>query len=74
MITSIHRDVVQYSTLRTEEAIAAQNVTVIGDRNRAMITELFVSQLNNHHGGARAAVSTRDGTTCHTAIVPQLIY
>lgn len=44
---------------------AGQNVTVNGDRYRAMITDFFVPQLNNHD--VQELWFQQDGATCHTA-------
>lgn len=44
---------------------AGQNVTVNGDRYRAMITDFFVHQLNNHD--VQELWFQQDGATCHTA-------
>ncbi|GFU41625.1 DUF4817 domain-containing protein [Trichonephila clavipes] len=41
------------------------NVTVNGDRYRAMITNFFVSELNNHD--VQELRFQQDGATCHTA-------
>ncbi|GFU72696.1 putative DD41D transposase [Trichonephila clavipes] len=41
------------------------NVTVNGDRYRAMITNFFIPELNNHD--VRELWSQQDGATCHTA-------
>ncbi|GFW32351.1 uncharacterized protein TNCV_675101 [Trichonephila clavipes] len=41
------------------------NVTVNGDRYRAMITNFFIPELNNHD--VQALWSQQDGATCHTA-------
>ncbi|GFV15647.1 uncharacterized protein TNCV_3059921 [Trichonephila clavipes] len=41
------------------------NVTVNGDRYRAMITNLFIPELNNHD--VQELWFQQDGTTCHTA-------
>ncbi|GFU96462.1 uncharacterized protein TNCV_90351 [Trichonephila clavipes] len=41
------------------------NVTVNGDRYRAMITNFFISELNNHD--VRELWFQQDGATCHTA-------
>ncbi|GFT35074.1 hypothetical protein TNCV_1225911 [Trichonephila clavipes] len=48
------------------------NVTVNGDRYRAMITNFFIPELNNHH--VQELRFQQDGATCHTARVPQSIY
>ncbi|GFT91331.1 putative transposable element [Trichonephila clavipes] len=40
-------------------------VTVNGDRYRAMITNFFIPELNNH--GVQELWFQQDGTTCHTA-------
>ncbi|GFU74905.1 transposable element Tc3 transposase [Trichonephila clavipes] len=42
------------------------NVTVNGDRYRAMITNFFISELNNHHD-VQELWFQQDGATCHTA-------
>ncbi|GFV23618.1 putative transposable element, partial [Trichonephila clavipes] len=42
-----------------------QNVTVNGDRYRAMIANLFIPELNNHD--VQELWFHQDGTTCHTA-------
>ncbi|GFX57326.1 uncharacterized protein TNCV_3914891 [Trichonephila clavipes] len=42
-----------------------QNVTVNGDRYRAMITNFFIPELNNHD--VQALWFHQDGATCHTA-------
>ncbi|GFY05824.1 putative LOC100569746 [Trichonephila clavipes] len=41
------------------------NVTVNGDRNRAMITNFFIPELNNHD--VQELWFQQDGATCHTA-------
>ncbi|GFV43024.1 transposable element Tc3 transposase [Trichonephila clavipes] len=41
------------------------NVTVTGDRNRAMITNFFIPELNNHD--IQELWFQQDGATCHTA-------
>ncbi|GFV17163.1 uncharacterized protein TNCV_4020341 [Trichonephila clavipes] len=41
------------------------NVTVNGDRYRAMITQLFIPELNNHD--VQELWFQQDGATCHTA-------
>ncbi|GFW83884.1 DUF4817 domain-containing protein [Trichonephila clavipes] len=41
------------------------NFTVNGDRYRAMITNFFIPELNNHD--VRELCSKQDGATCHTA-------
>ncbi|GFW80787.1 uncharacterized protein TNCV_3778671 [Trichonephila clavipes] len=41
------------------------NVTVNGDRYRAMITNFFISELNNHD--VQELWFQQDGVTCHTA-------
>ncbi|GFS88967.1 uncharacterized protein TNCV_5038121 [Trichonephila clavipes] len=41
------------------------NVTVNGDRYRAMITNFFISELNNHD--VQELWFEQDGATCHTA-------
>ncbi|GFV58058.1 transposable element Tc3 transposase [Trichonephila clavipes] len=41
------------------------NVTVIGDRYRAMITNFFIPELNNHD--VQELWFQQDGATCHTA-------
>ncbi|GFU16635.1 transposable element Tcb2 transposase [Trichonephila clavipes] len=41
------------------------NVTVNGDRYRAMITNFFISELNNHD--VQELWFQQDGATCHTA-------
>ncbi|GFX04061.1 putative transposable element [Trichonephila clavipes] len=41
------------------------NVTVNGDRYRAMITNFFIPELNNH--GVQELWFQQDGATCHTA-------
>ncbi|GFX17844.1 uncharacterized protein TNCV_2292932 [Trichonephila clavipes] len=48
------------------------NVTVNGDRYRAMITNFFIPELNNHD--VQELWFQQDGATCHTARVPQSIY
>ncbi|GFX00683.1 uncharacterized protein TNCV_2236901 [Trichonephila clavipes] len=40
------------------------NVTVNGDRYRAMITNLFIPELNNHD--VQELLFQQDGATCHT--------
>ncbi|GFT55523.1 putative DD41D transposase [Trichonephila clavipes] len=42
-----------------------QNVTVSGDRYRAMITNFFIPELNNHD--VQELWFQQDGATCHTA-------
>lgn len=42
-----------------------QNVTVNGDRYRAMITNFFIPELNNHD--VQEMWFQQDGATCHTA-------
>ncbi|GFW13121.1 uncharacterized protein TNCV_3330531 [Trichonephila clavipes] len=41
------------------------NVTVNGDRHKAMITNFFISELNNHD--VQELWFQQDGATCHTA-------
>ncbi|GFV36095.1 hypothetical protein TNCV_346111 [Trichonephila clavipes] len=41
------------------------NVTVNGDRYRAMITNFFIPELNNHD--VQELWFQQDGATCHTA-------
>ncbi|GFX08996.1 uncharacterized protein TNCV_4165751 [Trichonephila clavipes] len=41
------------------------NVTVNGDRYRAMITNFFIPELNNHD--VQELLFQQDGATCHTA-------
>ncbi|GFV03363.1 heat shock 70kDa protein 8 [Trichonephila clavipes] len=41
------------------------NVTVNGDRYRAMITNFFIPELNNHD--VQELWLQQDGATCHTA-------
>ncbi|GFU53077.1 uncharacterized protein TNCV_3098611 [Trichonephila clavipes] len=41
------------------------NVTVNGDRYRAMITNFFIPELNNHD--VQELWFQQEGTTCHTA-------
>ncbi|GFV60280.1 hypothetical protein TNCV_3469161 [Trichonephila clavipes] len=41
------------------------NVTVNGDRYRAMITNFFIHELNNHD--VKELWFQQDGATCHTA-------
>ncbi|GFT87155.1 uncharacterized protein TNCV_3473901 [Trichonephila clavipes] len=41
------------------------NVTVNGDRYRAMFTNFFISELNNHD--VQELWFQQDGATCHTA-------
>ncbi|GFW87706.1 uncharacterized protein TNCV_4486711 [Trichonephila clavipes] len=43
------------------------NVTVNGDRYRAMITNFFIPELNNHE--VQKLWFQQDGATCHTARV-----
>ncbi|GFU34387.1 uncharacterized protein TNCV_1991701 [Trichonephila clavipes] len=42
------------------------NVTVDGDRYRAMITNFFIPKLNNHDV-QELWTAQQNGTTCHTA-------
>ncbi|GFV74217.1 putative DD41D transposase [Trichonephila clavipes] len=42
------------------------NVTVSGDRYRAMITNFFIPELNNHD--VQELWFQQDGATCHTAL------
>ncbi|GFV63162.1 putative DD41D transposase [Trichonephila clavipes] len=42
-----------------------RNVTVNGDRYRAMITNFFIPELNNHD--VQELWFQQDGATCHTA-------
>ncbi|GFV57890.1 transposase [Trichonephila clavipes] len=44
------------------------NVTVNGDRYRAMITNFFIPELNNHD--VQELWFQQDGATCHTARAP----
>ncbi|GFS86310.1 putative transposable element [Trichonephila clavipes] len=44
---------------------AGHNVTVNGDRYRAMITNFFIPELNNHD--VQELWFQQDGATCHTA-------
>ncbi|GFW56575.1 DUF4817 domain-containing protein [Trichonephila clavipes] len=46
----------------------AHNVTVNGDRYRAMITNFFIPELNNHD--VQKLWFQQDGVTCHTARAP----
>ncbi|GFV07074.1 putative transposable element [Trichonephila clavipes] len=48
--------------LKSDECL---NVTVSGDRYRAMITNFFIPELNNHD--VRELWFQQDGATCHTA-------
>ncbi|GFX79405.1 putative DD41D transposase [Trichonephila clavipes] len=41
------------------------NVTVNGDRYRAMVTNFFIPELNNHD--VQELLFQQDGATCHTA-------
>ncbi|GFU68359.1 hypothetical protein TNCV_1719881 [Trichonephila clavipes] len=50
------------SLLQNEEG---HNVTVNGDRYRAMITNFFTPELNNHD--VQELWFQQDGATCHTA-------
>ncbi|GFW03478.1 uncharacterized protein TNCV_3019901 [Trichonephila clavipes] len=43
----------------------SHNVTVNGDRYRAMITNFFIPELNNHD--VQELWFQQDGATCHTA-------
>ncbi|GFW76618.1 putative DD41D transposase [Trichonephila clavipes] len=45
--------------------VAGHNVTVNGDRYRAMITNFFIPELNNHD--FQELWFQQDGATCHTA-------
>ncbi|GFV23906.1 transposable element Tc3 transposase [Trichonephila clavipes] len=45
--------------------LSCRNVTVNGDRYRAMITNFFIPELNNHD--VRELWFQQDGVTCHTA-------
>ncbi|GFW32373.1 uncharacterized protein TNCV_675321 [Trichonephila clavipes] len=47
------------------------NVTVNGDRYRAMITNFFIPELNNHD--VQELWFQQDGATCHTARVTRLV-
>ncbi|GFU16263.1 putative transposable element [Trichonephila clavipes] len=47
---------------------AGHNVTVNGDRYRAMITNFFIPELNNHD--VQELWFQQDGATCHTACAP----
>ncbi|GFW44247.1 hypothetical protein TNCV_1746761 [Trichonephila clavipes] len=46
-------------------AFEGHNVTVNGDRYRAMITNFFIPELNNHD--VQDLWFQQDGATCHTA-------
>ncbi|GFU29218.1 hypothetical protein TNCV_278311 [Trichonephila clavipes] len=46
-------------------SITGHNVTVNGDRYRAMITKFFIPELNNHD--VQELWFQQDGATCHTA-------
>ncbi|GFX78103.1 uncharacterized protein TNCV_972571 [Trichonephila clavipes] len=48
------------------------NVTVNGDRYRAMITNFFIPELNNHD--VQELWFQQDDATCHAQLVPQSIY
>ncbi|GFW12280.1 uncharacterized protein TNCV_2489241 [Trichonephila clavipes] len=50
------------SFIRNDEG---HNVTVNGDRYRAMITNVFIPELNNHD--VQELWFQQDGATCHTA-------
>ncbi|GFU47236.1 hypothetical protein TNCV_2508501 [Trichonephila clavipes] len=52
-----------------QKTMKATNVTVNGDRYRAMITNFFIPELNNHD--VQELWFQQDGATCHTA-VPQI--
>ncbi|GFY20003.1 putative DD41D transposase [Trichonephila clavipes] len=45
---------------------AGRNVTVNGDRYRAMITNFFIPELNNHD--VQELWFQQEGATCHTAL------
>ncbi|GFU74407.1 uncharacterized protein TNCV_2525761 [Trichonephila clavipes] len=54
------------SLVRTSsKADEGHNVTVNGDRYRAMITNFFIPELNNHY--VQELWFQQDGATCHTA-------
>ncbi|GFX62689.1 hypothetical protein TNCV_4868491 [Trichonephila clavipes] len=48
-----------------EGVAGCHNVTVNGDRYRAMITNFFIPELNNHY--VQELWFQQDGATCHTA-------
>ncbi|GFU20518.1 hypothetical protein TNCV_3323811 [Trichonephila clavipes] len=49
----------------SSKTMKATNVTVNGDRYRAMITNFFIPELNNHD--VQELWFQQDGATCHTA-------
>ncbi|GFW46205.1 uncharacterized protein TNCV_4210841 [Trichonephila clavipes] len=49
----------------SSKTMKAKNVTVNGDRYRAMITNFFIPELNNHD--VQELWFQQDGATCHTA-------
>ncbi|GFW44732.1 hypothetical protein TNCV_4482771 [Trichonephila clavipes] len=53
---------VWWNPLQNDEG---HNVTVNGDRYRAMITNFFIPELNNHD--VQELWFQQDGATCHTA-------
>ncbi|GFV25852.1 zonadhesin [Trichonephila clavipes] len=55
----------QGTCIRPELCPGGQNVTVNGDRYRAMITNFFIPGLNNHD--VQELWFQQDGATCHTA-------
>ncbi|GFU24133.1 hypothetical protein TNCV_2007231 [Trichonephila clavipes] len=58
----VSRRVLVESFLKNDEG---HNVTVNGDRYRAMITNFFIPELNNHD--VQELWFQQDGATCHTA-------
>ncbi|GFV78299.1 uncharacterized protein TNCV_94591 [Trichonephila clavipes] len=49
----------------SSKTMKGHNVTVNGDRYRAMITNFFIPELNNHD--VQELWFQQDGATCHTA-------
>ncbi|GFU88608.1 hemocyanin B chain [Trichonephila clavipes] len=64
LFSCFHEDHLKEAT-QLYEVLISHNVTVNGDRYRAMITNFFISELNNHD--VQELWSQQDGATCHTA-------
>ncbi|GFW13158.1 putative DD41D transposase [Trichonephila clavipes] len=74
LIEMHEQDIVEFESLdhvQSEDRMTVRNwalghnVTVNGDRYRAMITNFFIPELNNHH--VQELWFQQDGATCHTA-------
>ncbi|GFV91438.1 hypothetical protein TNCV_2689011 [Trichonephila clavipes] len=58
-------EALQHSINAVPTVFDGHNVTVNGDRYRAMITNFFIPELNNHD--VQELWFQQDGATCHTA-------